>query len=695
MDIFTDKHSGLQFCIKTGTTLGSDIVSNGIQEYSLIKWCEQFLTSQGIFVDVGAHMGTYSILLQKKCKEVYTFEPQRSTFDCLSIGICVNNGFNIKSHNIALGSKHRSGTLYHTSEDGYYSTLRPKILHNLGLPIMREEVVTVETLDSFGLKNVDFLKIDAQGSELEVIKGALITLASSNFPPFIFEAFSTEWYKQDRELLLSFVRNLGYIVCPVSGYSNMYLAADHPLHPKKEALPKQEPVEEVKYDIKGLCHKFESGELDGAQDDLSWQEWHAISKHYRLESKHLLSFKSVHRGLKASPPEDSKYLLYEELSIVSFYINKKEEGVESCENVILSATAPWTTRNTAISNEGYYMKGLEIKKKINITYEMPKHYTPSTASIKKNKEDGYRINLRGINYYLSDKGYGVSRHGDNIIRTINYILDTDKSFKVQRAVEVKDNSGVTVYPKNVLGMEDIRLFGDNYFFCTYLEVNEPRTPQICWGTYDESGSVTRIVPLMAGTELKCEKNWLPFIDNDEIYIIYAIGPLQIYKLDKETGSVKEVKYRSTDDFYIKDFRGSASPIQYKDGWLCTIHQVYHSEPRKYFHRFIWFDRDFTTMKLSLPFFFDSVAVEFNLSICDSGDDFLLTYSHNDASSTIAVVDYGVVDSMLKYLECHLCPDSKEVDEDTSDEVSEKVIDEEMVEAIDNITNAVNDVLKNI
>jgi len=230
-------------------------------------------------------------------------------------------------------------------------------------------------------------------------------------------------------------------------------------------------------------------------------------------------------------------------------------------------------------------------------------------------------------------------------------------------VEVVYNSGVKLYPKNILGMEDIRLFGSNYFFCTYLELNESRTPQIGWGTYDsETGSVTRMVPLMAGTELKCEKNWLPFIgDDDEIYIIYAMGPFQLYKLDKETGDIKEIKRLTLGDGltdispdapstgrYINDFRGSSSPILYKNYYLATIHQVYHAEPRKYFHRFVAFDKDFTTIKFSLPFYFDKVGVEFNLSICQSDEGMLMSYSYNDSTSTIAVVDYNIIDGMLGF-----------------------------------------------
>lgn len=65
-----------------GNPCAEYMLANGIYEYNLIKWCEQFLDKNSTFVDIGAHIGTYTILLKDHCKQLYTFEAQRSTFDC-------------------------------------------------------------------------------------------------------------------------------------------------------------------------------------------------------------------------------------------------------------------------------------------------------------------------------------------------------------------------------------------------------------------------------------------------------------------------------------------------------------------------------------------------------------------------------------------------------------------------------------
>ena len=658
MDIFTDKASGVQFCMKMGNSSAEKIVEEGIPDFNLIKWCEQFISENGVFVDIGANIGEYSVLLGKKCKSVYSFEPQKENFDCLTISACVNSLYNTTIENVALGDHESTATLYHYSimNDEKEDTECSLFLIPGKEPV-KEETVLIKTLDSYDIKNVDFLKISVKGSELAVLKGASLTLVDNNFPPFILKVCLEDWFADEKELLLSFIDNLGYKVHHISGFKNMYLVSDHPLRIKKA-----KPVIETppKYDIKELCSKYEEGQFD-EDVSLEWDGWHELARHYRFISRHQTSYDCAHKGLKVAPV-DKEYLFHEEISIVAFYINKRKEGFEAAEKVILSHYTPWSTKNLTLSNEGFYMSPIPVKRKLPLKYPMPLHYTPSSASIIKNG-DGFLINLRGINYYLSEGGYGVSRHGDGIIRTINYLLDLDKDLNITKGVEVIDNSGVKLYPKNILGMEDIRLFGPNYFFCTYLELNESRTPQIGWGTYDsDTGSVTRMVPLMAGTQLKCEKNWLPFIDDDgEIYIIYAMGPFQLYHLDKEEGTVTEVKRltlgkelvdtsvnATSDPRYINDFRGSASPISYKSGWLCTIHQVHHAEPRKYFHRFVWLNKEFTEIKFSLPFYFDKVGVEFNLSICESEDGMLMSYSHGDASSTIAIIDYKVIDDMLGF-----------------------------------------------
>ena len=54
--------------------------THGLFESNLIEWCKQFCSKDKVFLDIGAHSGTYTISLSAYCKEVYSFEPQKMTY---------------------------------------------------------------------------------------------------------------------------------------------------------------------------------------------------------------------------------------------------------------------------------------------------------------------------------------------------------------------------------------------------------------------------------------------------------------------------------------------------------------------------------------------------------------------------------------------------------------------------------------
>ncbi len=232
-DVFTDKNSGYRFVMSMDNPTSDHILKHGIFEWALIQWCSQFLGKDKVFVDIGAHMGTYSMYLSSYCKKVYAFEAQIDTFTNLCRGIKENNKLNIITHHTALGNKEDSGKLMKLSQvspDGGGSTMMgnegkdENILSSVGSDVIYTHEVRVTTLDEYDIDNIGFLKLDVEGWELNVIQGATETLQRNNYPPFIFEVWPDKWYEEKKNKLLEYVKSLGYKCMPIKNINNMYIA---------------------------------------------------------------------------------------------------------------------------------------------------------------------------------------------------------------------------------------------------------------------------------------------------------------------------------------------------------------------------------------------------------------------------------------------------------------------------------------
>jgi FkbM family methyltransferase len=127
-----------------------------------------------IIIDVGAHKGFFSLFASKNLKDnavIYSIEPSSSNYNQLLRNIELNEIKNIKSFNIALNGKGGENKLYLSLDENNSLIINEKddISKNY-------EVVNCETLDSFidinHIELVDFLKLDCEGSEYEILFNA-------------------------------------------------------------------------------------------------------------------------------------------------------------------------------------------------------------------------------------------------------------------------------------------------------------------------------------------------------------------------------------------------------------------------------------------------------------------------------------------------------------------------------------------
>jgi len=154
-------------------------------------------------LDIGANIGTYTYFLSRYASQVYAYEPNpdlaerlKKLFPRASV------------RNAAVSNASGRLTLRIPVEDG-------RIQHELGSvaqPLEDSEVVVYEvpaiTIDSEGLDNVGFIKIDAEQHEREVLHGALETIR--NCRPTIMTEATPLLYASSLPETFRFVTDLDY-----------------------------------------------------------------------------------------------------------------------------------------------------------------------------------------------------------------------------------------------------------------------------------------------------------------------------------------------------------------------------------------------------------------------------------------------------------------------------------------------------
>jgi FkbM family methyltransferase len=119
-----------------------------------------------IFIDVGAHIGSISIPASFLFDEVFALEPCGETHQQLRKNIAMNERRNIQMHQAAAGAEEGNMVLtYAQGQSGGASLIPEKNRRN-------QEKVAVVTLDNLVHQKVDFLKVDSEGWDLEVLRGA-------------------------------------------------------------------------------------------------------------------------------------------------------------------------------------------------------------------------------------------------------------------------------------------------------------------------------------------------------------------------------------------------------------------------------------------------------------------------------------------------------------------------------------------
>jgi FkbM family methyltransferase len=160
------------------------IFVRGIYDPNLVATVNTLLPKGGVLMDVGANMGYVSILASQiigKEGHIFAIEPSSRDFSRLKDNVRINRLDDVIScYNFAVSEKNgRAKLLIAGEERSALNTLGSEISFK-GVEEIGVEEVETSTLDSFvekaGIKRVDVLKMDVEGSELKALQGARNTI---------------------------------------------------------------------------------------------------------------------------------------------------------------------------------------------------------------------------------------------------------------------------------------------------------------------------------------------------------------------------------------------------------------------------------------------------------------------------------------------------------------------------------------
>jgi FkbM family methyltransferase len=216
---FLDKivcKNGIFNILKNDSYICKSLLEYGEWSELEIDLYKDIIKINDIIIEVGSHIGSHAIPLAKIVKEgyIYAYEPQLLLFDLLNNNIKHNDISNIKTYLEAVSSHEKKAKL---NQVDYQLIYENKDEVNSGGLDFKELIsengsyeINIITLDNKykHLQKLDFIKIDAEGNEFDILKGSKDLL--KKFNPIIYCEFHPNQIKEKNKIL-NFLKNFDYI----------------------------------------------------------------------------------------------------------------------------------------------------------------------------------------------------------------------------------------------------------------------------------------------------------------------------------------------------------------------------------------------------------------------------------------------------------------------------------------------------
>ncbi len=203
--LFTEQS---KLIIQKGMTGATGNLYCGLQDFEEMSFLLHFLRPDDLFIDIGANIGSYTVLASGQVgAKTIAFEPVPSTFKYLLANISINNlQKKVTALPIALGAI-KGNIEFAISKDMMNNHVAEKneMADKLEVPVVKLDDVMADQLDPA------LIKIDVEGYETDVLKGAINTLQNKHLKVIIIELMGLgKRYGFDENVIHEFLLNLDF-----------------------------------------------------------------------------------------------------------------------------------------------------------------------------------------------------------------------------------------------------------------------------------------------------------------------------------------------------------------------------------------------------------------------------------------------------------------------------------------------------
>lgn len=211
-DVCVSFPNGTRLLVPTRMKGSAHYIYPGLCDVAGMGFVLHYLRPADLFIDIGANIGAYTVLAGGAVgSRVICFEPAPATFRALTLNLQLNSIFGrVTAHNLALGKE--EGELQFTEGLGTENHVQ---VCGGGTKTMSVKATSFDNLLGFSEPNL--VKIDVEGFETNVLRGARQMLSKDSFQAMIIEKIGLGMkYGFDENELHGEIRKHGFQPCTYS-----------------------------------------------------------------------------------------------------------------------------------------------------------------------------------------------------------------------------------------------------------------------------------------------------------------------------------------------------------------------------------------------------------------------------------------------------------------------------------------------